>query len=140
MWAEIGDAIASNFFEIFLVIALLVVLYVVLNAANRWHEAKNSVRLTELTIQREKLAMLKRQALLKDLADASIVLKDEEKERLDAIREDLSVLSRKNIALMNEIEAKMDRLERGTDHAKMQTKLQEIYEYEKKLFKSKEND
>jgi len=128
------DEVAKNFTMLVLVAALVIVVWLLAWTVVRWSESKNSARLAELSIQSEKLSMIKRQAMMRELAQASMVLKDEEKERLDAIREDIAVLSRKNLALMTEIEAKTTRLERGVDLSKLGEQARRIYEQESKLF------
>lgn len=138
MLEELVQAIVDDF----LVIAVLVTVIIVASLGAwvivRWTDSRNRVRMGELAIQTEKMTMVKRQATLRELAEASAYLTSEERERLDAIKEDIGVLSRKNIALMNEVEAKTTRLERGTDLAKMQEQVQRIYTQEKKLFGLKE--
>ena len=140
MLSTLFETIASHFFEILLLIALIIVVAIISRTIIRWVDAKNSVQLSEISIQQEKLSMIKQQTMLRELADASIVLRDEEKDKIDSIRDDIAILSRKNLALMNEIEAKTTRLERGADHAKMQNQAQKIYEQEKKLFNVKEEN
>lgn len=134
MLDTIMDEVAKNFTMLVLVAALVIVVWLLAWTVVRWSESKNSARLAELSIQSEKLSMIKRQAMMRELAQASMVLKDEEKERLDAIREDIAVLSRKNLALMTEIEAKTTRLERGVDLSKLGEQARRIYEQESKLF------
>lgn len=134
MLDTIMDEVAKNFTMLVLVAALVIVVWLLAWTVVRWSESKNSARLAELSIQSEKLSMIKRQAMMRELAQASMVLKDEEKERLDAIREDIAVLSRKNLALMTEIEAKTTRLERGVDLSKLGEHARRIYEQESKLF------
>ena len=134
VWQQIAQAIADNFFELTVMLTVLLIVCIAAWVIVRWSDARIRVRMTELSIQTEKMAMVKRQTMLRELAEASSVLTGEERDRLDAIREDIGILSRRNIALMNEIEAKTTRLERGTDLAKMQDQIQRIYKQEKKLF------
>lgn len=134
----IAEEISNNLLEILVLITFIVIVYLVTRTITNIWDARNSVRLSEIAIQREKLAMLQREKLLADLSEASVVLQDDERRRLDAIREDISVLSRKSLAMMNEIEAKTTRLERGAELAKMQDQAQRIYDQERKLFNIKE--
>lgn len=91
-------------------------------------------RVAEVGLEQAKLQMVQRRQELEDLERASHVLSDEEKQRLDALREDISVLSRRNLALRGEVEARLTRLERAVDHAKMAGQLNSIREKEQKLF------
>jgi len=139
MATELYDVLVESLREIVLLVALVLVVYLVTRTVVRWAQSNNSVRLTELSIQQDKLNMVKRQMELREMAEASVLLDDDERTRLDALKEDVAVLSRKNVALKNEIESKMTRLERGTDLAKMQDQVQKIYDQEKKLFNLKED-
>lgn len=139
MLEDLVQAIVDNFQTVTVLVTLLIIICVIAWTIVKWTNARNKVRMAELTIQSEKLSMVKRQAMLKELTEASSVLTADERDRLDAIREDIGVLSRKNIALMNEVEAKTTRLERGTDLAKMQDQIQKIYKQERKLFGLKED-
>lgn len=137
--SELIDVLVENLLTIIVLVALVVVVYLVTSMIVKRSQTGNTVRLAEISIQREKLDMVKRQMEIREMAEASVLLGDDEKARLDAIREDISVLSRKNVALKNELEAKMTRLERGADLAKMQEQVHRIYEQENKLFNLKED-
>ena len=137
--SELIDVLVENLVTILVLVALVVVVYLVTSMIVKRSQTGNTVRLAEISIQREKLDMVKRQMEIREMAEASVLLGDDEKARLDAIREDISVLSRKNVALKNELEAKMTRLERGADLAKMQEQVHRIYEQENKLFNLKED-
>ncbi|MCK4969374.1 MAG: hypothetical protein KAS77_02565 [Thermoplasmata archaeon] len=139
MASELIDVLVENLLTILVLVALVVVVYLVTSMIVKRSQTGNTVRLAEISIQREKLDMVKRQMEIREMAEASVLLGDDEKARLDAIREDISVLSRKNVALKNELEAKMTRLERGADLAKMQEQVHRIYEQENKLFNLKED-
>lgn len=134
MWETLGYVIANHFYEIFVMVIIVVVVAILAKTLESLSENKNSVQLAQLSIQSEKLDMFRRQALLRQLSDASVMLTDEEKERLDSVQEDLAVLSRRNISLMNEIEVRTSRLERGTELAMMKDQMQKITSHEKKLF------
>ena len=137
--SELIDVLVENLLTILVLVALVVVVYLVTSMIVKRSQTGNTVRLAEISIQREKLDMVKRQMEIREMAEASVLLGDDEKARLDAIREDISVLSRKNVALKNELEAKMTRLEGGADLAKMQEQVHRIYEQENKLFNLKED-
>ncbi|MCK5252680.1 MAG: hypothetical protein KAQ96_07010 [Thermoplasmata archaeon] len=139
MLTMLVDTFASHFYEILLLITVVIIAIIISNTIIKLINSRNSVHLGELSIQHEKLAMLKQQTLLRELAEASVVLKDEEKGRIDAIREDIAILSRKNLAMTNEVEAKVMRLERGVDLARLRGQSLKIHDQEKKLFGVKED-
>lgn len=115
-------------------LTLAVVVGILAGAMARMHQNRYRVRLAELAIEQSKLKMVQRQELLKEYSNAAIVLDDAEKERLDAINEDLATLSRRAIALMSEVDARTTRLERGVEIARMSGQLEAIRQNEAKLF------
>ena len=134
MIEELGNSLSIHAYEILIMIVIVVIIYFISTLVRSYIESKNSVKMAEYAIKGEKLDMVKKQTMLRELADAAIVLTDNEKERLGAINEDISVLSRKNISLMNEVESRTSRLERGTDMAMMKSQIEKINEQENKLF------
>lgn len=134
MIEQLGNSLSIHAYEILMMIVIVVIIYFISTLIRTYIDSKNSVKMAELAIQGEKLDMVKRQTMLQELANAAIVLTDNEKERLEAIKEDISVLSRKNISLMNEVESRTSRLERGTDMAMMKSQIEKINEQENKLF------
>jgi len=92
------------------------------------------VRLAEMTLDRDRLNLMSKKILFNDLKNAAIILKDEEREKIESIRQDSGILSRRSIALMNEIEERMKRLELSTDVAKMFKIMGEIKKKEGKLY------
>jgi len=92
------------------------------------------VRLAEMTLDRDRLNLMSKKILFNDLKNAAIILKDEEREKIESIRQDSGILSRRSIALMNEIEERMKRLELSTDMAKMFKIMGEIKKKEGKLY------
>ena len=134
MIEALGNSLSIHAYEIFVMIAIVVIIYFVSTLIRTYIDNKNSVKMAEFAIRGEKLDMVKKQTVLRELSDAAIVLTDNEKEKLDAINEDVSVLSRKNISLMNEVESRTSRLERGTDMAMMKKQIEKIRDQENKLF------
>jgi len=96
--------------------------------------ARLTVQLAEHEINKKKLEINMKRMLIEDLKNASIMLSDREKGRLDSIKADNSVLSRKNLFLMNEMEDRTRRLELGSTIAKMNQNLGKINAYENDLF------
>ncbi len=80
----------------------------------------------------------RKQKHIDKLKEASMVLKDDEKEKIDKIERDKAVLSRRSLAMMNEIEERMQRLERGADNAKLMKTLKKVNRAEEELFGEEE--
>ncbi len=135
---EIMNGIAENIVFLIVLFILLILVIVIANTIKRIYDNKNQVKLGELEIQKDKLNMLRKQSLIEQMKESATVLTDNERFHLDSIREDISILSRKNLALMNETESRLERLERGVERGTMQGHLQEIKDNEKKIFGIKE--
>ncbi len=140
MIEALGNSLSTHAYEIFVMIAIVVIIYFVSSLIRTYIDNKNSVKMAEYAIKGEKMDMVKKQTKLRELSDAAIVLTDSEKEKLDAINDDVSVLSRKNISLMNEVESRTSRLERGSDMAMMKKQIEKIRKQENKLFGKNKGD
>jgi len=130
----LADTLANNFFVIFYSIVIILILVVIAKILNTREREKTRRQITDIKLKSKKLDMLEKKEYIKELKDASMVLRDDEKSRLDEINRDKAVLSRRSLALMNEIEERMQRLERGTDNAKLSKTLNEIKNVENELF------
>lgn len=133
MWF-MADSFSDNFMGIFYVIAVIIILYIVGRVIITHEKEKTRLKSADLRLKAKKLDMLEKERYIKGLRDASMVLKDDEKTRIDELEQDTAVLSRRSIALMTEIEQRMQRLERGADNAKLLKTLKDIKETEKELF------
>lgn len=113
---------------------LLILAAVAAYVVGSFSRERGRARQAEIGMEHAKLQLVQRRQELEDLERASHVLSDEEKQRIDALREDVAVLSRRNLALRGEVEARLTRLERAVEHAKMAGQLNEIKQKEQKLF------
>lgn len=128
------EVFTSNFIYILTLIALLIMVIVVARMITRVKTAGAKVRLAEMTLDRDRLDLMSKRILFNDLKNAAIILRDEEREKIESVRQDNSILSRRSIALMNEIEERTKRLELSTDMAKMFKIMGEIKKKETKLY------
>ncbi len=131
---EITEVISQNFLSIFYSIVVLIILGIIAKVIITRERAKERKELADLRLNSKKLDMMQRQKHIEDLKEASMVLKDDEKEKLDKIERDKAVLSRRSLAMMNEIEERMQRLERGTDNAKLMKTMKKLDRAENELF------
>jgi len=135
--SEVGSLLeifTSNFIYILTLITILIIVIVVTRMINTVKTTGTKVRLAEMTLDRDRLNLMSKKILFNDLKNAAIILKDEEREKIESIRQDSGILSRRSIALMNEIEERMKRLELSTDMAKMFKIMGEIKKKEGKLY------
>lgn len=131
---SLAETLANNFFIIFYSVVIILILTVIARILNTREKEKTRRQISDLRLKSKKLDMLEKEKYIKELKDASMVLRDDEKSRLDEITRDKAILSRRSLALMNEIEERMQRLERGTDNAKLMKTLNEIKSVENELF------
>ncbi|MGM0405051.1 MAG: hypothetical protein ACQEQM_02790 [Thermoplasmatota archaeon] len=131
----LADTLVNNFFIIFYSIVIILILVVIAKILNTREREKTRRQLSDLRLKSKKLDILEKKKYINELKEASMVLRDDEKSRLDEITRDKAVLSRRSLAMMNEIEERMQRLERGTDNAKLMKTLNEIKNVENELFR-----
>jgi hypothetical protein len=81
-----------------------------------------------------KLEIARKKALMEELRNSTVVLTDRERQRLEAVKVDNSILTRKLIADMNEIEERIKRSELGSDSVRTSQILGLIKSYENRLF------
>ena len=129
-----AEIISENFLLIFYSIVVIVILAIIAKILNTREREKTRRELADLNLKNKKLDMVEREKHLDKLKETSMVLKDEEKTKVDEIERDKAILSRRSLALMNEIEERMQRLERGTDNAKLLKTLKDIKRAENELF------
>lgn len=134
-WTE---PLTQNILLIFYTIVVIIILAIIAKVISIRERAKERKELANLQLESKKLDMVKKEKELEDLKEASMVLNDHEKKRIDKIERDKAVLSRRSIALMNEIEERMQRLERGADNAKLMKTMKDIRRAEDELFGKEE--
>lgn len=126
--------ITDNFMVIFYSIVVIVILALVARLLNTREREQSRKEAAEIRFKTKKLEMIEKEKYIEQLKNATMVLRDDEKCRIDEIVHDKAILSRRALALMNEIEERMQRLERGADNAKLLKTLKDIKEAEKELF------
>ncbi len=136
MWTvlSVAEAVSDNFMNIFYAIVVIIILYLIARIIITHEKEKTRLKGADLRLKAKKMEMLEKERYVKTLKDASMVLKDDEKTTLDELERDKAILSRRSLALMTEIEERMQRLERGADSAKLLKTLRDIKEAEKELF------
>ncbi|MFP4142220.1 MAG: hypothetical protein ACLFSM_03680 [Thermoplasmata archaeon] len=128
------DTISNNFLPIFYSIVVIIILLIIAKVVQTREKSKERRELAEFRLNHKKLDMQKKERHLDKLKEASMVLNDDEKERLDNIERDKAVLSRRSLAMMNELEERMQRLERAADNAKLMKTMKKVNRAENELF------
>ncbi len=130
----LAETISNNFLQIFYSIVVVIILLIIAKVIHTREKSKERRELAEFRLKHRKLDMQRKHMHLDKLKEASMVLKDEEKENIDNIERDKAVLSRRSLAMMNEIEERMQRLEKGADNAKLMKTMKKIDRAERELF------
>jgi len=112
----------------------LLVSYIIIQAIIRKNTIKTRIRLEEIENEKMKMNMLFKKKLREELKDAGLFLTKDEMDHVDSIKLDNSILSRKILYKLTEMDQKTKRLELGVNKAKLDGKLNEIEEHEKELF------
>lgn len=112
----------------------ILISYVIIQAIIRRNTIKTRIRLEEIENEKMKMNMLFKKKLQEELKDAGLFLSKEEMDHVDSIKLDNSILSRKILYKMTEMDQKTKRLELGVNKAKLDNKLDEIEEHEQQLF------
>ena len=132
--ASFLEVFTSNFLFILTLIAIVIIVFVIASMVATIKTAGTKVRMAEMTLNRDRLNLMSKRILYDDLKNSAIMLNDEERAKIESIRQDNAILSRRSIVLMNEIEERMKRLELSTDTAKMFKIMGDIKKKENKLY------
>lgn len=133
-WLLVNDAISDNIVLLLLSLFISIIIIAVLMVIDQWSRLSSRTKLDELEAKLQKLKRYAQDQKRKALRDSISMLKPSEREHLYAIWEDSSVVSRKAIFKLNELEDRLRRSERGAELRWAETRIDEIKDTEKKLF------
>ena len=131
---ELTDFIFDNIVLISILVIILIIVIIIIKKSVGVKSRKWELQKLELEIEKRKLDMMEKRLYIDSLHEAATVLTDKERKKLDSIRMDTSVLSRRSLALMNEVEDRMTRLERAADIGRLSKTLGKIGKYEEEIF------
>lgn len=124
----------AELFWILICIAFILLLLIVLWARSKIRSGKGAVKIAELDLERKKLELMAKRMLIDELKENARIPTDNERTKIDAINLDSSILTKKILHTMEEMDGRAKRLELGTDTAKLLKTLSEIRAQERKLF------
>jgi hypothetical protein len=124
----------ESFYTLIFFILIIILVGIIGWVIVRVKTSNARIRLAEVEIDKKKLDLMMKRVLIEDLKNASVILNDKERTKLDSIQLDNAILSRKSIFLMNEVENRTKRLELGSNLGKLNMSLGKIKQYESKLF------
>lgn len=125
---------ADDFFLLLLLVIFMAIIGIIGWVIVEVKTSKSHIKLAEAEVDKRKLELIMKRAMIEDLKNASVMLSDHERAQLDAINTDTSILSRKVLYTMNEVEDRTKRLELGSNLGKMNFTLGKIKKYEQRLF------
>jgi len=133
--SNLSDIIVENFMIILILIAVVIIVYLLTHAAVKIKGLSLQSKSAQIELEHKKIDAIANKQRLENLREAAAMLTDSEREKIDGIKADKSILARRTIALMSEIEERVARLESGTENAQLGKTLGEIINHEKKLFR-----
>lgn len=133
---QILEAISSNLVLLAILIVVAIVVVAIGRTIIKVKTSGTTARMAEIGLDSKKLEVLSKRAYLEGLKNASMVLTDNERKKIDSVRADNAVLSRRTLATMNEVEERTNRLERGSDLSRLSRTLDKIKRYESAMFKN----
>lgn len=131
---DIVGTITDNFILILIFLALAVVFIVFFTLMDIWDKYRNRVKLDELESKQDKLKRYANYQKRRSLRDAVSMLTPEERAHLYSIWEDNSVVSRKALFKLNELEDRLRRAERGAELSWAESQIGGVKEVESKIF------
>lgn len=133
---QILEAMSSNLVLLAILIVTAIVVVAIGRTITKVKTSGTTARMAEIGLDSKKLEIMSKRAYLEGLKNASIFLTDAERKKIESVRADNAVLSRKTLAAMNEVEERTNRLERGTDLGRLSRTLDKIKRYESAMFKN----
>jgi cell division protein FtsL len=131
---SISTTIQDNVMLLIVAAFLTILAIVGLIVANQYSKYTTRVKLDQLEQNLEKLKRYAQVQKRKALRDSISMLKPDEREHLYRLWEDNSVISRKTIFKLNELEDRIRRSERGAELKWAESRITELSDTEKKLF------
>ena len=124
--------------QIFMLIVLIIVAFVLLIIVFQWRkvaQSKNSILMLEKEIELKKMSMVEKDIESKRLMDNPIPMPQDKQDSLSAIRQSTTDVRSEVGYLHNEINERLARLEAQTEQKKLEKMLKAIEEKEAKLKK-----
>ena len=121
--------------QLFILIILVIIAFVVIIVAVQWKSVAKSIVLLEKEIELKKMSMIEKDIESKRLMDNPIPLPQEQQDSLSAIRQSTTQVRSEVGYLHSEINERLARLEAQTEQKKLEKMLKEIEAKEAKLKK-----
>ncbi|MGA1872270.1 MAG: hypothetical protein ACMUHY_01235 [Thermoplasmatota archaeon] len=131
---DAASSISDNLTWILITLGIAVFIAGLLTVLQYWNKYTYRVRIDELEAKHDKLKRYATYQKRRSLRDAVSMLTPEEREHLFSLWEDNSIVSRKALFKLNELEDRLRRAERGSELRWAESKIASIKETEMKIF------
>ncbi|MBN1540012.1 MAG: hypothetical protein JW939_07695 [Candidatus Thermoplasmatota archaeon] len=129
-----ASSISDNILWILLVLGAAVFIAGILTIILYWSKYHYRVKLDELEAKHDKLKRYASYQKRRSLREAVTMLTPDERKHLFSIWEDNSIVSRKALFKLNELEDRLRRAERGAEMRWAESQIDDIKETEKMIF------
>lgn len=129
-----GSLLGSFMFWLLILIGFAIFILIVFLYSIRIKSRDNEVREVELAMEKKKLEFMGKRMLIQELKEAARAPSDKERDTLGAIDVDNTILTKKVMHMMDEMERRGKRLELGADTANLLQTMKEIREKEQSIF------
>ncbi|MBN1391139.1 MAG: hypothetical protein JXA22_10910 [Candidatus Thermoplasmatota archaeon] len=134
MLLDAASSISDNLLWILITIGVAIFIAGILTIIQYWSKYSYKVKVEELEAKHEKLKRYASYQKRRSLRDAVSMLTPGERKHLYSIWEDNSIVSRKALFRLNELEDRLKRAERGAELSWAEGRISEVKDTEKKLF------
>lgn len=134
MLLDAASSISDNLIWILIVLGSAIFIAGVLTIILYWSRYNYRVKVDELEAKHDKLKRYASYQKRRSLKEAVSMLTPDERKHLFSIWEDNSIVSRKALFKLNELEDRLRRAERGAELRWAESQIDDITETEKKIF------
>ncbi|MGA1792834.1 MAG: hypothetical protein ACMUHM_02685 [Thermoplasmatota archaeon] len=131
---DAASSVSDNLISILIILGAAIFIAGILTVAYYWSKYSYRIKIDELEAKHDKLKRFASYQKRKSLRDAITMLTPEEREHLFSIWEDNSIVSRKALFKLNELEDRLKRAERGAELRWAETRIEDVKDTERKIF------
>ena len=128
------DTLGDNIMFLLIMLAVMVTLIAALRTWDVIHKHRSNIKLDELEGKRDKLERFAKTQKRKALRDAMVMLKPDERGYIYSLWDDNSIVSRKAIFKLNELEGRISRAEKGAEVRWAEGRIDGLRSTERKIF------
>ena len=131
---DAASSVSDHLLSILITLGAALFIIGILTVVHYWSKYSYRIKIDELEAKHDKLKRYASYQKRKSLREAVTMLTPEEREHLYSIWEDNSIVSRKALFKLNELEDRLKRAERGTELRWAESKIENVKDSERKIF------